>query len=246
MIVNIEGNIFEIRNQMCLVQQTLATGRYWEEPQLRYLFHIIDNTNIRNILIIGGHIGSLCIPLARKVLNRGGVVQVFEPHPGTFEHLIHNIRLNDLHNIVAYNYGVGLKTETGYFADSHLASESDNGHIFTREDLDNMRRHGDNDHIAPETVQLVNLDSVHLDPFDLVIMDVEGMEYEILQSAKGHILRNSPYMMVEIWSDEKRAYENMTQTRGELIAWMERELNAVFLGNMGDDHFSRVMPPHDG
>ena len=236
MIVNIEGNIFELRNrETCLVQQTLATGRYWEETQLRILFRMIDRTRLRNILIIGGHIGSLCIPLARKVLDNDGHVQVFEPHPGTFQHLVDNIRLNQLRNITAYNYGAGSKFEVGYFDASHPIHDSNNGHIYTQEDIEQQRRHSTGE-LAPHTVNIVPLDQVELSPFDLVIMDVEGMEYEILQHAKQKILQNQPIMMIEIWNNAKRQYENMHQSIEEVVQWIQTELQTMWIGNIADDH----------
>jgi FkbM family methyltransferase len=232
MIVNIDGNIFEIRNrENCLVQQTLANGKYWEHAQLVMLKTIIKQLQLKRALVIGAHIGSIAIPIAHQL----EAITVFEPHPGTFAHLIHNIRLNNMRHFTAYNYGVGKAFETGYI--SMPANESNNGHIFTQADIDNNIRSAGRYEIPPETINIVPLDQVNISPFDLLIMDVEGMEHEIIEGARQVITANKPVIMMEIWCDRKREYERMPTTERDIINYMCDTFGYLHVGNLADDHF---------
>jgi FkbM family methyltransferase len=55
---------------------------------------------------VGSHVGMYEVFLA-QVVGEKGMVVAFEPHPGTYEQLLENIRLNGLANVRSFQKAVG-------------------------------------------------------------------------------------------------------------------------------------------
>lgn len=120
------------------------------------------------ILVVGAHIGSICIPLSRHCKE----LVAIEANPDTYEFLILNIRMNQCLNLSAY----------------HLAANHDNSEIeFVMSTVNSggskrMPLHKDHayfyDNPKVTKVRGQRLDELFTDPkFDLVFMDIEGSEY---------------------------------------------------------------------
>lgn len=59
------------------------------------------------------------------------------------------------------------------------------------------------------------LDDIEIDNFDILLIDVEGNEYEFLKGAKNKIIKNKPIINIEIWPDDKRLAENMITSKNK-------------------------------
>ncbi len=119
-------------------------------------------------LLLGGHIGSLVIPLAKLCKE----LTVFEANPYSFELLNKNLLLNEINNVRRYNKAVNHENKPLKF----LISKDNSG---GSKRLPLVRASGyfyDN----PEEIKV---DGIILDNFlkhkifDLIFVDIEGSEY---------------------------------------------------------------------
>lgn len=161
-------------------------GRYDREG-LEILTEACSDSS--RVLVVGAHVGSLAIPLARKVRSLVAV----EANPSTFELLQMNVLVNKLANVDLYNLAAGdSNTEVAMLASrlntggSKLQIGEWNRWIYTYDKPENV------------SVQMRRLDDVFPDAeFDLIVMDIEGSEYRALRGMP-ELLRRCGALTVEI------------------------------------------------
>jgi Trk K+ transport system NAD-binding subunit len=78
------------------------------------------------------------------------------------------------------------------------------------------------------------LDNLPIDNFDILLVDIEGSEYNFLLGAEKKIKKNKPIIIIEIWNDSKRKNENMKETQQEIINYI-KSLDYTLVKNIGDD-----------
>ncbi len=121
-----------------------------------------------NCLVLGGHIGTLVIPLAKLCKN----LIVFEANPKSFEFLNKNLRLNNISNVLAYNKAVNhdknpikfLISRDNSGGSKRLPVTSGRGYFYDNPDA-----------IMMESVVLD--DFMKTKSFDLIFVDIEGSEF---------------------------------------------------------------------
>lgn len=121
-----------------------------------------------NCLVLGGHIGTLVIPLAKLCKK----LIVFEANPKSFEFLNKNLRLNNISNVLAYNKAVNhdknpikfLISRDNSGGSKRLPVSSGRGYFY-----DNPEE------IMMESVVLD--DFMKAKSFDLIFVDIEGSEF---------------------------------------------------------------------
>jgi FkbM family methyltransferase len=196
------------------------------------------------VLIVGSHIGSLAIPLAKKCAKLVAV----EANPDTFELLKLNISLNDCNNIKAHNIAASDKREQLKFLKSRVNS---GGSKRTPKNHNFMY-----DYDKPEEIEVeaYSLDEhLGVESYDLVIMDIEGSEYFALKGM-AETLVQSKVLVVEFLPHHLRDVAGITvdeflsvipdgfvkmtipsQNRSVDKASFEAELKAMFAADKGDD-----------
>tara|TARA_Y200000002_G_scaffold47167_1_gene34078 strand:+ start:209 stop:1048 length:840 start_codon:yes stop_codon:yes gene_type:complete len=144
-------------------------------------------TTKSNVLIVGAHIGSLVIPIAK---NCNKVVAI-EANPNNFNLLKTNIHLNKAENVSIHNIAASSKQETIKFQMNVVNS---GGSKRLPKNNEYMYRY-DNPEVIE--VQAYSLDN-YLDEnnFDLVLIDIEGSEYFAMQGMT-EILTNCNTLIVE-------------------------------------------------
>ena len=144
-------------------------------------------TTKSNVLIVGAHIGSLVIPIAK---NCNKVVAI-EANPNNFNLLKTNIHLNKAENVSIHNIAASSKQETIKFQMNVVNS---GGSKRLPKNNEYMYRY-DNPEVIE--VQAHSLDE-YLDEnnFDLVLIDIEGSEYFAMQGME-KILSNCNTLIVE-------------------------------------------------
>jgi FkbM family methyltransferase len=146
------------------VGQSLRRTGAWAQAELERLLTLINSDS--KVLVVGGHVGSLAIPLARRAAS----LTVLEPDPRSFRLLNWNLGLNQVTNVTALPWAAGEKDETWSF---FLSKENHGG---SRRAPRRATWDFDYDGPVETTVQARRLDQ-HLEPvFDLVVMDIEGTE----------------------------------------------------------------------
>jgi hypothetical protein len=79
------------------------------------------------------------------------------------------------------------------------------------------------------------LDEVNeIDNFDIILVDIEGMDARFLKGAENKILKNKPIIIIEIWDNNKRKFENMLISREEVIKHII-DLGYTLYKNIDDD-----------
>ncbi|MAH09160.1 MAG: hypothetical protein CL961_05775 [Euryarchaeota archaeon] len=140
-----------------------------------------------NVLVVGAHIGSLVIPIAKNCNN----VVAIEANPNNFNLLKTNLHLNKSENVTIHNIAASSKQETIKFQMNVVNS---GGSKRLPKNNEYMYRY-DNPEVIE--VQAHSLDE-YLDEnnFDLVLIDIEGSEYFAMQGME-KILSNCNTLIVE-------------------------------------------------
>ena len=140
-----------------------------------------------NVLVVGAHIGSLVIPIAK---NCNKVVAI-EANPNNFNLLKTNLHLNKTENISIHNIAASSKQEKIKFQMNVVNS---GGSKRLPKNNEYMYRY-DNPEVIE--VQAHSLDEyLNENNFDLVLIDIEGSEYFAMQGME-KILSNCNTLIVE-------------------------------------------------
>ena len=144
-------------------------------------------TTESNVLVVGAHIGSLVIPIAK---NCNKVVAI-EANPNNFNLLKTNLHLNKTENVSIHNIAASSKQETIKFQMNVVNS---GGSKRLPKNIEYMYRY-DNPEVID--VQAYSLDE-YLDEnnFDLILIDIEGSEYFAMQGME-KILSKCNTLIVE-------------------------------------------------
>ena len=116
---------------------------------------------------------------------------------------------------------------------NRIVNNSGGMHVFTENDIkNNVRSANLTDKIIKHKIN--KLDNLNIDNFDIILVDIEGFEYEFLLGAEKKLIKNKPIIIIEIWCDAKRKKENMIETQEEVINYI-KSLNYILIKNIGDD-----------
>jgi FkbM family methyltransferase len=163
------------------LRQSGSYGRF----ELDCLKEYVDENT--DILVVGAHIGTLAIPLAKMCAS----VVAIEANKMTYALLVKNILLNNIENCIAYN--IAASDVTGQI--SFLENTSNSGGSKRKPIHHEYMYYYDN-----PTETLVNaepLDSyLENHNFDVILMDLEGSEYFALKGMQ-RLIRNLKVLIIE-------------------------------------------------
>lgn len=175
----------------------------WEDPD-----HLLDGEILIPHLLrsggvfvdVGANIGILSLQAARLVGTSGKVFAI-EAHPGTFDALRVNLRMNWVTNVDAVNCAVGDRD--GYIVMSDRADD----------DWNKVTESGEG-----VRVEVRCLDRIlkECDVIDILKVDVEGYELPVLRGA-GEVLNRTRCVLLECW-DEHTSHFGYTPR--DLLAFM--------------------------
>lgn len=218
-IVDVDGHLFVITDAADLIQAHIVSGRLWESRLVDKLGDVAAlvrarSGGIAHLVNVGAHIGTLSVPLCRAYTS----VVAFEPVRETFDHLVLNARLNACDNMIMYNLALSDKAQSaGVVFD---ASNTGGTHVVTDADVQHDRRRARDREVGENarSVRCVDLDSIVLPHVpDVVVVDVEGHESEFLDGARRTLARHKPILVMEVWTDAKRRFENMHTTEADVV-----------------------------
>lgn len=198
------GLMFLIDLEEDLIKKALLHGE-WEGHLGALMLPYLRPGSL--ILDIGAHIGTYGINLAKYVENDGYVI-AFEPNPKIYQELLHNIRLNNIQNILALPIAIGDKEEVGTM---HTQQSNNEGNTL----------------FCPSnqgTIRSIPLDILDLTNISLIKIDVEGYEKYVLLGAIDTILRERPVIFIEIW-----------ELHREDVLKLLSSLNYIVIYVLGDD-----------
>jgi FkbM family methyltransferase len=222
-----------ITNPYDIIQNFLVKHIQWNNEILLLVKELIKKYNLKHFLNIGSHIGTIAMPISR-VINKVTAIEAYYP---TYCHLNNNIKLNNITNIETYNIAIGNNIEKIHFLGVNERTKNNMGgmHVITDSDKQNNIRSAE---LADDTFScmMYPLDKVaEIDNFDIILVDIEGMEDRFLLGARSKIIKNKPIIITEIWDDDKRKSENMISTRQDIINVIT-SLGYTLYKNINDDY----------
>jgi FkbM family methyltransferase len=205
------GLIFEVspdsRIEQALLLSTEAhPDHVWEPQTTRLLTALAAETS--NVIVGGAYIGDHVLFLARAVGD--GVVHAFEPMQRPFDRLLHNLKVNDIQNVVANRMGLWDRGRVTLTVEGHLGLASSK----------------EEDNSGGERIESISIDeyveSRQIAPVGLIMLDTEGGEEKALTGASETIARHAPNIVFEIhrhfvdWSKglEKTSIVEFLRSRG--------------------------------
>jgi len=240
-ITESENGIFAVDPEDLEVGEKLRKGGFGLDEIERLGKYLNDESKV---LIVGSHIGSLAIPLAKKCAE----LVAIEANPDTFELLKLNISLNDCNNIKAHNIAASDKREQLKFLKSRVNS---GGSKRVPKNHNFMYDFDKPEEIEVEAYSLDEHLGVH--SYDLIIMDIEGSEYFALKGMAKTLVQ-SKVLVVEFLPHHLRDVAGITvdeflavipdkfvkmtipsQQRVIEKSSFETELKAMFSAGKGDD-----------
>lgn len=167
----------------------------WGSPEER----LLESLDLRDKVVydVGAHAGSYSLFFSRQV-GAGGRVVAFEPQEESFAKLARNLQYNHIGNVLPLRLALGGKRGArpifmlpGMSTTASLADEARTP----------LRRS------AGET-PVERLDdlilAMALPPPDFVKIDVEGMEFDVLQGASLTLDRHRPDLLIEVHGSSRR------------------------------------------
>ena len=235
----INGIKYFIYNENDYIQSILLKGKQWNEEIIDIIKLYIINNKLSHFLNVGSHIGTVCLPISLHI-NK---VTAIEAYPDTYKHLCENIQINNISNVNTFNLAVGNSEEDIYFMSNDIVCPvekinriiNNNGGmpVFTKNDIKNNIRSANLSCLKIKN-KMNKLDNLEINNFDIMLVDIEGYEYEFLLGAKEKIKKYKPIIIIEIWDDYKRKRENMKTTQKEIINYIE-SFNYKLIKQIEDD-----------
>ena len=160
---------------------------YGEWAQQEFDFFDQFLTENSNVLDVGANIGTHAVYFSKKCIN-GNVIAI-EPQIYIFEMLATNLIINGCYNTVPVHAGAAAKAGTAKMV---------NINPFVEHKINYGEFKVNNNTDKGIDTNLVTLDSyINLSRFDLIKMDVEGLEIDVLNGAKKLLKKHKPFLYIE-------------------------------------------------
>ena len=183
--INTKNGTFVVDATDLEVSAKLRNKGEYGIDEINRISKFIDNQS--SILIVGAHIGSLAIPIAKMCSE----VVAIEANPNNFKLLQTNIEMNNTSNITTHNIAASERDEIIQF---QLNTVNSGG----------SKRVPINNHYmyTYDNPEIIDVPAYSLDTyltnnyFDLVLIDIEGSEYFAMQGMT-NILSKTKTLIVE-------------------------------------------------
>lgn len=153
-----------------------------------------SNIDDKTIFDVGTNFGYLSMVWANSICKKGKVYS-FEPHPLLYNSLSKSIKSNSLEDIIVWE-NVAVGNETGTIDIKILPTTSNK-----------MDVESNSINVKKEKVNIITLDHYveknNIMKCDLIKIDVDGIEFEILNGAKELIKKMYPIFIVETNKDDR-------------------------------------------
>jgi FkbM family methyltransferase len=175
-----------------LIQRIIfLSDDYFESENLNYVFNEFQGGIVKDrvlcdsgvVVDIGANIGNHTLYFLNELKARK--VFAFEPLPECFYVLKKNVEINDAEDRTELHQ-VGLSDKKG------------NG-VVKRIVVENMGGTSIKDNVGGGCIEVKTLDEYDIEDVRFMKIDVEGMELQVLRGARNTILKNKPFMLIEIF-----------------------------------------------
>lgn len=186
----IDGLVFYLNMENDPVQNSLRRGEFYEAIELEQLQGFVAAQP--SVLDIGANIGNHALYFATRMQAKK--VVVIEPNPLALPALLANIILNNLENqIDTQHLGFGLSdvTDGGYWMKKH------------KKNLGATKMQSGGGDISVKRGDEIFANQA----FDLIKIDVEGMEIRVLHGLQETIQKARPIMLIEVDQKNEAIFE---------------------------------------
>ncbi len=204
-----------IKNKNDIIEKTLLKGVQWNNDIVLLIGYWIKKYKLKHFVNIGCHIGTVALPISNYIKE----VSAIEPFPPTYKHLLENISLNNIKNIKTLNVATGDRFDKVYFLDTkheRIKNNSGGMHAVTIKDI-KKNSLSSSLYTKKYCVDMKKIDDLSINKFDIMLLDVEGREYETIKGGIQKISECMPILIIEIWGDKKRKLENMNTKKKDVI-----------------------------
>ena len=193
-LLDTDVGLFVVGNDDMGVGRKLAKNGVYAQKELRMILSLVGQQD--RVLVVGAHIGSLAIPIAKRVKE----VVAIEANPRTYRLLEANIAINKLTNIQAFPVAANDKE-----GDLQFICNRSNSGISKRMPVKRaFRFFFDRPSIINVTARRLD-DQFKGEKFDLILMDIEGSEYfalkgmpKLLSKARHLVIEFRPYHLKNV------------------------------------------------
>ncbi len=225
---------YVIKNKNDIIENTLLEGKQWNNKIVLTIGSWIKKYSLQHLFNAGCHIGTVALPLSRYIDK----VTAVEPFPPTYKHFQENMKINRIKNIDSFNLALGDKEDKVYFLDpNHIRVKNNSGGIHAITELDIEKNQlSSNLHVKSFSNSMKKIDNLNIEKFDIMLLDVEGREYEVIKGGINKISNYKPILIVEIWKNSKRQEENMKTSEEDVINYV-LGLGYKLINKLGDNYF---------
>lgn len=164
-----------------------------ESTLLRHSIKLLSKLKDQSNLVVydvGANYGFLSLVWGKISASAGGKVYSFEPSPTVSLVTEKNFSINNMENIEFHKKAIGNMNGSIDLYDGKTSSN-----VLQKKDF------------KPVKVDIVSLDEFTrnrgIDRIDLIKIDVDGIEYDILQGAKEILNKHKPILIVETNNDDR-------------------------------------------
>lgn len=199
-IVHGEVVFFAVQNRRDEIQRYHLAGGFYETEELSLIARYFPMGG--RFLDVGANVGNHSLYVA-KFLRASQVVPI-EPNPTASDLLISNVMLNQIDGVCDLGHlGIGLSDGSRPTAGLRVPSRN----------LGGARLLSDG-----ESIPLARGDSLLAGmTFDMIKIDVEGMEIAVLFGLEGLIRATKPYLFIEVDGVNEAAFETWMSKEGYRI-----------------------------
>jgi len=238
-IYSTPNGVFSIAASDISLANVLRRNLAWADDEVDAICSV-TGTDAR-VLIVGAHVGTLAIPVARHVRE----VVAIEAKPDTYRFFSANLALNDVANVISHCFAAGEEDGEIEF----LKNRQNSGGAKRRPIVDDARYVYD----RPELVRVPmrRVDDLVDGAFETIVMDIEGSEVFALRGMRGvlskadrlfieflpHHLRNVAGVDSDAFCDLILPYLPIATITGRRCEGQEvrDELRRMFDADQGDD-----------
>jgi FkbM family methyltransferase len=179
-------------NDIYMGQSFLKYGEC-SEHEVELLLKYIERPG--EVIEVGANMGVHTVPLARQLARRGRSMMVFEPQRVVFQQLCANLALNGLMNVRAFQAACGKERGEVSFPAPDYRRQGNFGRVAMALLPAPLT---ETDRAETVTVPCHALDElVPAAHVALIKIDVEGFERQVLEGARGIMVRSRPVLYVE-------------------------------------------------
>ena len=186
-IIIVNNIKYIIKNKNDIIQKTLLNGNQWNNNIVLIIGSLIKKYNLKHFVNIGSHIGTIALPISKYIEK----VTAVEPFPPNYQNFLENLKIKNINNIKFFNFAIGNKEEKGFFLDlknERFRNNSGGMHVVTDDDIKKNRLSASL-HSKKYSNTIKKFDNLSISKFDIILIDVEGREYEMLKGGEKKFLK---------------------------------------------------------